>query len=70
VRTSAASGDAAGRARRSARETFTWRSPLGLLGVLADKIVVERHMRAFLQAKQSGLKAIAERTASERVEAP
>ena len=52
------------------RETFTWRSPLGLLGVLADKVAVERHMRSFLGEKQSGLKAIAERAARDRVEAP
>lgn len=52
------------------RETFTWRSPLGILGVLADKLVVEGHMRAFLEAKLSGLKAIAERAARDRVEAP
>jgi len=45
------------------RDTLTWRSPLGLLGVVADKLFVERHMREFLLKKQSELKAFAERAA-------
>lgn len=44
------------------RDTLTWRSPLGILGVVADRLFVERHMRAFLLEKQSELKDFAERT--------
>jgi ligand-binding SRPBCC domain-containing protein len=44
------------------RDTLTWRSPLGLLGVVADKLFVEGHMRAFMMKKQSELKEYAERT--------
>jgi ligand-binding SRPBCC domain-containing protein len=46
------------------RDTLTWRSPLGFLGVVADKLFVEGHMRAFMVKKQSELKEYAERTAS------
>lgn len=42
------------------RDTFEWRSPLGLLGLLADKLFVERHLRAFLVEKQSALARYAE----------
>jgi ligand-binding SRPBCC domain-containing protein len=45
-------------------DTLTWRSPLGLLGVMADRLFVEGHMRAFMVRKQSGLKEYAERTAA------
>ena len=44
------------------RDTLTWRSPLGFLGVVADKLFVEGHMRAFMVKKQSELKEYAERT--------
>ena len=44
------------------RDTLTWRSPLGFLGVVADTLFVERHMRAFMVKKQSQLKEVAERT--------
>ena len=43
------------------RDTLTWRSPLGVLGVVADKVFVEAHMRAFMVKKQSELKEYAER---------
>jgi ligand-binding SRPBCC domain-containing protein len=43
------------------RDTLIWRSPLGLIGVVADKLVVKRHMRAFVVKKQSELKQYAER---------
>jgi ligand-binding SRPBCC domain-containing protein len=42
------------------RDTLTWRSPFGILGVLADKLFLERHMRTFMVRKQSALKAHAE----------
>ena len=41
-------------------DTLTWRSPLGPLGLLADRLFVARHLRDFLVAKQSRLKAEAE----------
>lgn len=44
------------------RDTLTWRSPLGFLGVVADKLFVEGHMRAFMVKKQTELKEYAERT--------
>ncbi|HEV3440590.1 MAG TPA: SRPBCC family protein [Gemmata sp.] len=47
------------------RDTLTWRSPLGFLGTVADKLFVERHMRAFMVEKQSKLKEYAERTMSD-----
>src|SRR5438874_12569646 len=43
------------------RDTLDWVSPLGILGVIADKIAVERHLRNFVVKKQQALKAIAER---------
>jgi ligand-binding SRPBCC domain-containing protein len=56
------------------RDTLTWRSPLGILGVIADRLFVERHMRAFMVKKQSELKAYAERHAetasTSRIETP
>ncbi|MCE9637604.1 MAG: SRPBCC family protein [Planctomycetes bacterium] len=44
------------------RDTLTWRSPLGPLGVVADWWFVTSHMRAFVVQKQSELKALAERS--------
>ena len=43
------------------RDTLTWRSPLGFLGVIADKLLVERHLRNFVMKKQSELKEYAQR---------
>ncbi len=43
------------------RDTLTWRSPFGFLGVIADKLFVESHMRSFMVTKQEELKAYAER---------
>ena len=45
------------------RDTLVWTSPLGVLGRIADRLVIERHMRAFMITKQSALKAEAERLA-------
>ncbi len=42
------------------RDTLTWRSPLGLLGRLADALVLRRHLRRFLERKNAALKALAE----------
>lgn len=45
------------------RDTLVWRSPLGLLGILADRLFLERHMREFVTNKQRDLKAYAEQVA-------
>ena len=41
-------------------DDFTYRSPLGLLGALADQIFLERYMRAFLEERARALKQMAE----------
>ena len=47
------------------RDVVVWRSPLGLLGWIADALVVEKHMRWFVATKHNNLKARAEaRTAA------
>jgi ligand-binding SRPBCC domain-containing protein len=42
------------------RDTLTWVSPLGFLGVIADKIALERYMRAFLVERNNALKVAIE----------
>ncbi|MEQ1760302.1 MAG: SRPBCC family protein [Vicinamibacterales bacterium] len=42
------------------RDILTWRSPLGVLGTIADWLFVEAHMRSFMVQKQSALKAYVE----------
>jgi hypothetical protein len=42
------------------RDTVTWRSPLGLLGRLADVLVLRRHLSRFLARKNAAFKALAE----------
>jgi ligand-binding SRPBCC domain-containing protein len=44
------------------RDTLTWRSPLGFLGTIADKVLVEKHMWTFMIKKQADLKSYAEQT--------
>jgi ligand-binding SRPBCC domain-containing protein len=46
-----------------ARDVFDFTSPLGLLGRIVDRVVLERHMRRFLEGRMSILKKIAEREA-------
>ena len=41
-------------------DTVTWRSPLGILGVLADQIAVKRHLRGFLSSRNMQIKQQAE----------
>ena len=41
-------------------DDFTYTSPLGPLGVVADKLFLERYMRAFLQERARSLKEMAE----------
>lgn len=44
-------------------DILEWRSPLGVLGVLADKIAVAAHLRRFLRRRAQRLKARAEGSA-------
>ena len=42
------------------RDTLTWTSPLGPLGVLADRLFLKRYMLRFLVTRNRNLKAIIE----------
>lgn len=42
------------------RDTLTWTAPLGLLGILADKLFLERYMLRFLVIRNRNLKTIIE----------
>lgn len=42
------------------RDTLEWRTPLGLLGRVADRLFLARHMRWFVTTKQRHLREIAE----------
>ena len=42
------------------RDTLEWTSPFGILGRIADRLAVIRHMRWFVTTKQRALKEIAE----------
>ena len=41
-------------------DTLEWKSPLGILGVIADNLFLLRHMRTFLQERNQNLKVFAE----------
>jgi ligand-binding SRPBCC domain-containing protein len=41
-------------------DIVAWTSPLGILGIIADKIAVERHMPRFLQQRSQRIKERAE----------
>ncbi|MES9739620.1 SRPBCC family protein [Peribacillus frigoritolerans] len=43
-------------------DTFQYKSPFGPIGVLADKLFLERYMRAFIVSRAKALKKIAENT--------
>jgi len=43
------------------RDLLEWQSPLGILGRIADRLFLERHMQWFVRTKQLRLKAIIER---------
>lgn len=43
------------------RDTLEWESPLGILGKVADRLMVESHMRKFLLERNRELKRIIER---------
>lgn len=42
------------------RDTLIWTSPLGILGRIADKLLIERHMRRLVSGRNAKLKQIAE----------
>ena len=42
------------------RDTLEWKSPLGILGHLADFLFLRRHMHWFVSTKQNGLKRMSE----------
>ena len=42
------------------RDVFDYTSPLGVLGRIADSVLVERYMRRFLQHRMTQLKQVAE----------
>nr|WP_304216720.1 SRPBCC family protein [Fredinandcohnia onubensis] len=42
-------------------DTFQYKSPFGLIGVLADKLFLEKYMRAFIVSRAFALKEIAEK---------
>lgn len=42
------------------KDTFSYKSPLGILGILVDKLFLERYMREFIVSRAEGLKKIAE----------
>lgn len=41
-------------------DRLEWQSPLGLLGRIADRLLIERHMARYVSAKQQALKVLAE----------
>jgi len=43
------------------KDTLIWVSPFGLVGILFDKILLEKHMRDFLIERNEKLKAVVER---------
>lgn len=48
------------------RDTLEWESPFGFLGIVADRLAIEKHMRNFLLRRNKELKRIAETNASSR----
>jgi len=42
------------------KDTLIWTSPLGILGKIADKLLIERHLRNLVQTRNTKLKEIAE----------
>lgn len=49
-------------------DILKWRSPLGILGVVADRILVKRHLLHFLWIRAQKIKVRAEKLASENGE--
>ncbi len=48
-------------------DRLRWTSPLGLLGRVADALIVERHLEWFLRRKQTNLKLLAEGDSPEQI---
>ena len=46
------------------RDTLQWTSPLGPLGILANILIVKRHLRKVLKRRNARLKALLERQTS------
>ena len=46
------------------RDRLEWKPPLGIIGELADRVILRRHMRWFVATKQSALRQIAEKRAT------
>lgn len=46
------------------RDTLVWTSPLGILGKIVDKLLLERHLRSLVSGRNVRLKAIAEAAAT------
>ena len=42
------------------RDNFAFEAPLGILGIIAEKLVLEWYMRRFLESRNARLKALAE----------
>ena len=42
------------------KDTFSYKSPFGVLGVLADRLFLEKYMRDFIVTRAKELKRIAE----------
>jgi ligand-binding SRPBCC domain-containing protein len=42
-------------------DTFQYKSPLGLIGVIADKVFLEKYMKSFIVSRAMALKEIAEK---------
>ncbi len=42
------------------RDTIVWESPLGILGKLVDKLILEKHLRQLVTTRNAKLKALAE----------
>ena len=42
------------------RDTLIWTSPFGIVGSIVDKLLLERHLRKLVSARNAKLKALAE----------
>ena len=47
------------------RDTLYWTSPLGILGRIADKLMIERHMTRLVSSRNRKLKELAEASAKQ-----
>lgn len=48
------------------RDTLVWTAPLGLLGRIVDKLLIERHMTRLVSERNRRLKEIAESESSQQ----